>query len=133
MDIATANGAIVYPYRRKGESATAVAASVDATLAADARTATEGYSLWPASLLGHRRGRSSRAALANRHGSRIHESAPDPGPVRYTASARHPGWLTPTCDINAPLTTIAPRVGNRATLRRGGGLGAWLRAGIMPA
>jgi 2-phosphosulfolactate phosphatase len=50
VEIATGNGAIVFPYRFRDESAAAYAESVGALLARPHRTVTEGFSLSPASL-----------------------------------------------------------------------------------
>jgi len=51
VDIAVANGAIIYPYAGSAESAVSFAGSRDALLAAHHREATSGYSLSPSSLL----------------------------------------------------------------------------------
>src|SRR5690606_29618051 len=51
VDIAVGNGAIVYPYRGKGELALDYAQSVGAILADFHRTGEAGYSLAPSSLL----------------------------------------------------------------------------------
>ena len=51
VDIAVSNGAMVYPYRWRDDSAVAYAQSLGALLAAGRRQATAGYSLSPASLL----------------------------------------------------------------------------------
>jgi 2-phosphosulfolactate phosphatase len=50
VDIATANGASIYPYKLRDESAAAYARSLDAVLALTHRAAAGGYSLSPASL-----------------------------------------------------------------------------------
>jgi len=52
VDIATARGAIIYPYRWKDETAIAYAKSLGAELADFKRKFTDGYSLSPASLTG---------------------------------------------------------------------------------
>jgi 2-phosphosulfolactate phosphatase len=51
VDIAVGNGATVYPYRLRDESAVAYAESLGALLASPTRNATSGYSLAPSSLL----------------------------------------------------------------------------------
>lgn len=51
VDIATARGAVVYPYRRRDESAVAFAASVGAVLAGPRQQQAVGYSLAPTSLV----------------------------------------------------------------------------------
>lgn len=50
VDIAVGNGAIVYPYRWKDDTAVAYAQSLGAELAHFSRNSTAGYSLSPASL-----------------------------------------------------------------------------------
>lgn len=50
VDIATANGAVIYPYRWKDETAVAYATSSGAALANLGRGYTDGYSLSPSSL-----------------------------------------------------------------------------------
>ena len=50
VEIATNNGALIFPYQWKDESATDYAKSVNAELASMKRTAVEGYSLSPSSL-----------------------------------------------------------------------------------
>lgn len=52
VDIAVSNGAVVYPYRWKDETAAAYARSLGAELASFSRRDTDGYSLSPASLTG---------------------------------------------------------------------------------
>ena len=51
VDIATSNGAIIYPYRWKDETAIAYAKAMGAELADFKRGSTDGFSLSPASLL----------------------------------------------------------------------------------
>jgi 2-phosphosulfolactate phosphatase len=51
VDIATSNGAIIYPYQWKDETAIAYAQSINAELANFKRKYTNGYSLSPTSLL----------------------------------------------------------------------------------
>jgi len=51
VDIATQNGAIIYPYRWKDETAIEYASSLNAELADFKRKYTDGYSLSPTSLL----------------------------------------------------------------------------------
>lgn len=51
VDIATKNGAIIYPYRWKDESAIVYAKTLNAELADFKRKFTDGYSLSPTSLL----------------------------------------------------------------------------------
>ncbi len=51
VDIATKNGAIIYPYRWKDETAIDYAISLEAELADFERKLTDGYSLSPASLI----------------------------------------------------------------------------------
>lgn len=51
VDIATKNGAIIYPYRWKDETAVAYANSIEAELADFNRKYTDGFSLSPASLI----------------------------------------------------------------------------------
>jgi 2-phosphosulfolactate phosphatase len=51
VDIATKNGAIIYPYRWKDETAIDYAISLEAELADFTRKFTEGYSLSPTSLI----------------------------------------------------------------------------------
>lgn len=51
VDIATHNGAIIFPYQWKNELAIDYARSVNAELASDRRSCSQGYSLSPSSLL----------------------------------------------------------------------------------
>lgn len=51
VDIAVGNGAVVYPYRWRDESAVAYASSLNAILAGSWRSLTGGYTLAPTSLL----------------------------------------------------------------------------------
>jgi 2-phosphosulfolactate phosphatase len=51
VEIATNNGAIVFPYQWKDESAADYALSVNAQLASSKRTCNDGYSLSPASVM----------------------------------------------------------------------------------
>jgi 2-phosphosulfolactate phosphatase len=70
VDIATARGAYVLPYRwREQEQAAAFAAAHNAQLASSQRNATEGYSLSPASLLHIRTG--TRLVLPSPIGSTL--------------------------------------------------------------
>jgi 2-phosphosulfolactate phosphatase len=68
VDIATANGAIVYPYQGRCNDAPAYATSKDAILASSDRTRDE-YSLSPASLLTIPSG--ARLVLRSLNGSRL--------------------------------------------------------------
>ncbi len=52
VDVATARGALVYPYQWKDDTAVAYATSLGAELAHSHRAASTGYTLSPASLLG---------------------------------------------------------------------------------
>lgn len=51
VDIATGNGAVIYPYRWKDETAIAYARSLEAELAHFERKNTDGYSLSPSSMI----------------------------------------------------------------------------------
>src|SRR5450432_513031 len=51
VDIATKNGAIIYPYRWKDKTAIDYAKSLEAELADFKRTPADGYSLSPTSLI----------------------------------------------------------------------------------
>ena len=68
VDIATANGAVVYPYQGRRDDAPAYAALKDAILASPNRTRNE-YSLSPASLLTIPSG--ARLVLPSLNGSRL--------------------------------------------------------------
>jgi 2-phosphosulfolactate phosphatase len=75
VDIATANGAIVYPYEWKNESAVTYAESLGAELAFFERTAQNGFSLSPQSLVGIKSG--TRLVLPSPNGSRLSLSTSD--------------------------------------------------------
>ena len=69
VDIATNNGATVYPYRWKDEQATQYAKLLDACLADFERKSSDGYSLSPASLLNIEPG--TRLVLPSPNGSTL--------------------------------------------------------------
>ena len=69
VDIATTNGAMVFPYQGSSDAALAYAASKDAMLATPGRTQREGYSLSPVSLLTIPSG--TRLVLPSLNGSRL--------------------------------------------------------------
>ncbi len=69
LDIATAKGAIVYPYKWNDESALNYAKSIGAYLAEAKRTTTGGYSLSPSSLTGIVTG--TRLVLPSPNGSTL--------------------------------------------------------------
>jgi 2-phosphosulfolactate phosphatase len=69
VDIAVGNGAIVYPYQWKDESALAYAQSRDAILANFERTSKTGYTLSPTSLLSITSG--TRLVLPSPNGSTL--------------------------------------------------------------
>lgn len=69
VEIATNNGAIVFPYQWKDESAADYALSVNAQLASSKRTCNDGYSLSPASVMNIPTG--TRLVLPSPNGSTL--------------------------------------------------------------
>src|SRR5690349_846810 len=69
VDIAVSQGAIVYPYHLRDDSAVAYAKSFDAKLASFRRGAADGYSLAPTSLLNIPAG--TRLVLPSPNGSTL--------------------------------------------------------------
>ncbi|HUP28202.1 MAG TPA: 2-phosphosulfolactate phosphatase [Chloroflexia bacterium] len=69
VDIATANGALIYPFRWRDDTAVAFARSIGALLAGRSRASLDEYSLAPTSLLNIPRG--TRLVLPSPNGSTL--------------------------------------------------------------
>ncbi len=100
VDIATARGASVYPFRWRDDSARAYAQSLGAVLAGSAREDLSGYSLAPTSLMNIPNG--TRLVLPSPNGSAI-SLAIDEVPVIA-------GCLRNARAVAAALAQIGPRI-----------------------
>ncbi len=104
VDIATSNGATVYPYRWRDESATTFSRSLDATLANFTRAAPTGYSLSPASLTSIPAG--TRLVLPSPNGATL--SLATSGLPTFAGCLRNAGAVAIAAQRSGPRISVIP-------------------------